>query len=57
VTMVDRMPPVSSAESLVGQPLPDLTLTDQDGKPYALRQHIGRSQLVLFFYILNGTPG
>ena len=51
------MPPVSSAESLVGQPLPDLTLTDQDGKPYALRQHIGRSQLVLFFYILNGTPG
>lgn len=50
------MAPEIRAESLAGQPVPDLTLIDQDGKPYALRQHIGRSQLVLFFYIRNGTP-
>ena len=42
---------------LLGQPLPDLTLPDARGVDYRLRQFIPDRPLVLFFYILNGTPG
>jgi len=45
------------AEELVGMPAPDLVLPDTDDHPYAVRQHVGRAPLVLFFIIRNGTPG
>jgi peroxiredoxin len=44
-------------EEMVGQEVPDLTLTADDGRQFPLRRHFGRSGLVLFFYIRNGTPG
>jgi len=42
--------------ALVDQPLPDLTLVDADGAPYALRQSHGKP-LTLFFFTHLGTPG
>jgi len=44
-------------EDLLGQPVPDLVLPGSDGRDHALRERLGKSQLVLFFYIKNGTPG
>ena len=44
-------------EELVGQPAPEISLNDTEGRPYPLRQHVGHSPLVLFFIIRNGTPG
>ena len=48
--------PVAPAE-LLGQPLPDLSLTGPGGAPFALRSFVGRCPFVLFVYIRNGTPG
>jgi len=42
--------------ALVDQPLPDLTLLDADGQPFALRQAAGRP-LTLFFFTHLRTPG
>jgi hypothetical protein len=42
---------------LLGRPLPDLTLPDSRGQDYRLQQFVPHRPLVLFFYILNGTPG
>lgn len=39
-----------------GQPAPDFTLPDQDGKPVALAEARGE-WVVLYFYPKNGTPG
>ncbi len=44
-------------EDLVGQPAPDLSLTDTNGTPFRLHQYMGRCPLVLFFIIRSGTPG
>jgi peroxiredoxin len=44
-------------DALLGQPLPDLTLPDSNGAAFALRRFIPHRPLVLFFYVLNGTPG
>lgn len=44
-------------QNLVGSPLPDLTLPDVDGAAFALRQFVPHRPLVLFFYVMNGTPG
>jgi hypothetical protein len=44
-------------EQIVGLPLPDITLSADDGRPFALRQHAGVRPLALFFYLHNGTPG
>jgi peroxiredoxin len=44
-------------DDLLGRPLPDLTLPDTRGSDYRLRQFVGSRPLVLFFYVLNGTPG
>lgn len=44
-------------EDFVGQPLPDLMLTADDGTPCPLRRHVGHGPLVLFFLLRNGTPG
>lgn len=51
------MRPDDSPDGLLGRPLPDLTLLDPSGGNYPLRQFVGRQPLVLFFYILNGSPG
>ena len=44
-------------DGLLGRPLPDLTLPDVHGADYRLRQFVPNRPLVLFFYVLNGTPG
>ena len=44
-------------KSLLGLPLPDLTLPDSRGGSYPLRQFVGQRPLVIFFYLLNGSPG
>jgi peroxiredoxin len=44
-------------DGLLGRPLPDLTLPDSRGGSLSLRQFVGHQPLVLFFYILNGSPG
>ena len=42
--------------ALVDQPLPDLTLLDADGRPFALRQATAKP-LTLFFFTHLRTPG
>ena len=44
-------------DDLLGRPLPDLTLLDPLGASYRLRQFVPHRPLVLFFYVMNGTPG
>ncbi len=44
-------------EPLLGRPIPDLTLPDTRGEGFRLRGSVPHRPLVLFFYILNGTPG
>lgn len=39
-----------------GQPAPDFTLNDQDGKPVTLSQFRGKP-IVLYFYPKDATPG
>lgn len=51
------MTPSLEPGGLLGRPLPDLTLPDTRGADYGLRQFVGSRPLVLFFYVLNGTPG
>ena len=41
----------------VGDAAPDFTLPDQDGKPVQLRQLLGRTAVVLYFYPKDATPG
>jgi peroxiredoxin len=49
--------PADPRDDLLGRPLPDLTLPDARGGGYRLRQFVPRRPLVLFFYVLNGSPG
>jgi len=49
--------PSPEPHDLLGRPLADLTLPDTYGADYRLRQFVGSRPLVLFFYVLNGTPG
>ena len=44
-------------DGLLGRPLPDLTLPDSSGAGFRLRGFVPERPLVLFFYVLNGTPG
>jgi len=46
-----------SLQHLLHQPLPDLEFPSSRGGGFRFRQHVGERPLVLFFYILNGTPG
>src|ERR1700689_1907081 len=48
--------PVSSADSLVGQPAPDFTATAQDGTSVHLAALAGK-QVVVYFYPKDETPG
>jgi peroxiredoxin Q/BCP len=41
----------------VGEKAPGFTLEDQDGKPVSLRDYRGRSNVVLFFYPKDFSPG
>jgi peroxiredoxin Q/BCP len=45
------------ASNLEGQIAPDFTLPDQDGKPVALSDLRKRSDVVLYFYPKDMTPG
>lgn len=47
----------SALVELLGKPLPDVTLPDQDRTQFPLRGYVDRSPCVLFVYIRNGTPG
>lgn len=49
--------PPRSLDELLGRPLPDLTLSDARGAAWRLRQFVPHRPLVLFFYVMNGTPG
>lgn len=51
------MNPAPTPDGLLGRPLPDLTLADARGGDYRLRGFVPHRQLVLFFYVLNGSPG
>lgn len=44
-------------ELLLDRPVPDVAPTDPEGRPFPLRQFVGRSPLVLFFFSYNNTPG
>jgi hypothetical protein len=44
-------------DDLLGRPMPDLTLPDPRGEDFRLRQFVPHRSLVLFFYVMNGTPG
>jgi peroxiredoxin Q/BCP len=41
----------------IGDKAPDFELTDQNGKPFALSEIIGKQSLVIFFYPKAHTPG
>lgn len=41
----------------VGDPAPDFTLPDQTGTPVHLRDLLGRTTVVLYFYPKDQTPG
>ena len=43
-------------ELMVGDPAPDLSLPDQQGKPVTLKSFRGK-QVVLYFYPKDDTPG
>jgi len=47
---------IAGPESLIEQPIPDLSLPGTHGGEFALRSRVGIGPLVLFFYIHNGTP-
>lgn len=44
-------------QSLIDRPIPPLVLPASDGSQFDFRGFVGRRPLVLFFYLLNGTPG
>lgn len=41
----------------VGSVIPEFTLPDQDGKVINIKDHIGKSNLVIYFYPKDDTPG
>jgi peroxiredoxin len=47
----------SALRTLVDRPIPDLALPSSAGGELRLREFVGRRPLVLFFYVLNGSPG
>jgi peroxiredoxin Q/BCP len=42
---------------MVGQPAPEFTLPDQDGRPVSLKDLRRRGNVVLYFYPKDMTPG
>ena len=41
----------------IGSTVPDFELSDQDGKPFILKQQLGKKNMVIFFYPKDETPG
>lgn len=41
----------------VGDRAPDFTLSASDGAPHRLRDALTKGPVVLFFYVLDNTPG
>lgn len=41
----------------VGDKVPHFTLNDQEGNPFNITDHIGKYNLVIFFYPKDNTPG
>ncbi len=41
----------------VGSVIPEFSLPDQDGKVISIKDHIGKSNLVIYFYPKDDTPG
>jgi peroxiredoxin Q/BCP len=41
----------------VGDPAPEFTLRSQSGEVVSLRQYLGKSEIVLYFYPKDNTPG
>jgi len=64
-TTTSAQPPVAPAQQpappkthlKVGQPAPDFTLTDTEGKQVSLRDFKGKQNVVLAFYVLAFTGG
>ncbi len=48
---------MSKARIEVGDRFPSFTLPDQDGKPFALDEALGKGAVVLFFYPKDNTAG
>ena len=40
-----------------GDSIPNFTLADQNGKPFSIADYIGKSNLVIYFYPKDDTPG
>lgn len=47
----------SDTKVQVGDAAPDFTLPDQSGNPVQLRELLGRTAVVLYFYPKDSTPG
>ncbi len=56
ITLMILLPFGVHAELKIGDPAPDFTLTDMDGKDHTLSGYKGRI-IALYFYPKNDTPG
>ena len=48
---------VVAAELVAGNPAPAFSALDQDGKPWALKKHLGAKHIVVYFYPAAMTGG
>jgi cytochrome oxidase Cu insertion factor (SCO1/SenC/PrrC family) len=56
-TATAQQPTPPKTNLKVGQPAPDFTLTDTEGKPVKLSDFKGKKNVVLAFYVLAFTGG
>jgi cytochrome oxidase Cu insertion factor (SCO1/SenC/PrrC family) len=57
VASLAQQPAPPQTNLKVGQPAPDFTLTDTEGKPVKLSDFKGKKNVVLAFYVLAFTGG
>jgi cytochrome oxidase Cu insertion factor (SCO1/SenC/PrrC family) len=57
VAVLAQQPAPPKTNLKVGQPAPDFTLTDTEGKPVKLADFKGKKNVVLAFYVLAFTGG
>ena len=57
VTTSNAQPAAPGTHLKVGDPAPDFTLTDTDGKPVKLSDFRGKKNVALAFYVLAFTGG
>jgi len=50
-------PSADAAPLRIGEPAPDFSLVDQNGKVVQLADFRGKSNVVLAFYVMAFTPG